>query len=84
MARLMDCFARRLQIQERMTCQIAEALMDGLKPKGVGVVCVAQHLCITGRGVAKQGAEMVTSEMLGVLRDQPATRQEFLSLIGGV
>jgi GTP cyclohydrolase I len=73
-------YARRLQVQERMTVQIAEALQDVLKPEGVGVVVDASHLCMMMRGVQKQNSVMTTSVMLGRMRDNPATRQEFLSL----
>ncbi len=79
--RLVDIFARRLQVQERLTCQIAETLQEHLKPKGVGVVMEAQHLCTMMRGVQKQNTRMVTSSMLGIFRTDPKTRMEFLSLI---
>jgi GTP cyclohydrolase I len=81
LARLVDAHARRLQIQERMTADIANSLMDELKPYGVGVVIKATHGCMTTRGVNKHEATMVTSRMLGVFRDVSATRQEFLSAI---
>lgn len=80
MARLVDCFARRLQIQERMTRQIANTMQEVLKPKGVGVVVQAKHMCMVCRGVMKQRSEMVTSALLGVMR-KPEPRQEFLSLV---
>ena len=79
--RLVDIFSRRLQVQERLTCQIAETLQDRLKPKGVGVVMEAQHLCTMMRGVQKQNTKMVTSSMLGTFRTDSRTRMEFLSLI---
>lgn len=81
LARLVDCFARRLQIQEKMTIQIAEAIVKYLKPKGVAVVVEAHHQCMSCRGVGKQSTTMITSEMVGVLRTNPAARAEFLSLI---
>ena len=79
--RLIEMFSRRLQIQERLTTQIAETLMDILKPKGVAVTCDAQHLCMMMRGVEKQHSSTVTSAMLGEFRDRKETRDEFLSLI---
>ncbi len=79
--RLVNAFARRLQVQERLTCQVAEALQEHLQPKGVGVVMEAQHLCVMMRGVEKQNTKMVTSSMLGTFRTDPKTRMEFLSLI---
>lgn len=78
--RLVDVFARRLQVQERMTRQIAEAIEDAIAPMGVGVVIEAQHLCMMMRGVEKQASHTVTSAMLGVFQKQP-TRQEFLALV---
>ena len=81
LARLADLFARRLQVQERLTDQIARALMDTLQPEGVGVIVEAQHLCMMMRGVEKQNSEMRTSAMLGVFRRRPETRAEFLALI---
>lgn len=81
LARLVDAHARRLQIQERMTADIANSLMDELKPYGVGVVIKATHGCMTTRGVNKHEATMVTSRMLGVFRDDSATRQEFLAAV---
>ncbi len=80
LARLVECFARRLQVQERMTQQIAAAMEEHLRPQGVGVVVRARHSCMACRGVRKAEAEMVTSTMLGALRDEPAARAEFLSL----
>lgn len=81
MPRLVECFARRLQIQERLTKQIAEAMQDILKPQGVGVLVRARHLCMACRGVKQQEAEMVTSALLGQFRKQEV-RAEFLNLIG--
>ena len=80
-ARIVDLFARRLQVQERLTQQIAEAVRDAVHPQGVGVVLEGQHLCMMMRGVEKQGSQTVTSSMLGVFRTQQQTRNEFLSLI---
>lgn len=80
-ARLVDVFARRLQIQERMTQQIAQQIFESIAPEGVGVVVEAQHLCMLMRGVEKQNSKMMTSSMLGSFRKDPATRSEFLSLI---
>jgi GTP cyclohydrolase I len=79
--RLVDVFARRLQVQERLTSQIAETIMEKIKPLGVGVVIEAKHLCMIMRGVEKQNSVAVTSAMLGVFRDEIETRQEFLSLV---
>ena len=79
--RLVDCFARRLQVQERLTCQVAETLQQQLQPRGVAVVVEARHLCMMMRGVAKQNAAMVTSSMLGRFRTDPKTRSEFFALI---
>ena len=79
--RLVDMFSRRLQIQERLTTQIAETLMEKIRPHGVGVVIEARHLCMMMRGVEKQHSSAVTSAMLGVFRDQEQTREEFLSLV---
>ncbi len=81
MARLVDVFARRLQVQERMTRQIAQALNKELKPKGVAVVIEAEHLCLSSRGACKPGCKTVTSYMLGVFRNEPETRSEVLSLM---
>jgi GTP cyclohydrolase I len=80
--RIVDMFAKRLQLQERMTTQIAEAVNDVLKPKGVGVVTEAYHLCMIMRGVEKHESKTVASAMLGGFRTNPRTRAEFLSLIG--
>lgn len=82
LARLVDCFARRLQVQERLTMQIADAIEQHLAPLGVGVVVAATHSCMACRGVRKPGAEMVTSAMRGALRDHPEARAEFLTLAG--
>lgn len=82
LARLVEAFARRLQIQEKMTVQIANAINDVLEPKGVAVVVEAAHQCMTTRGVHKPGVTMVTSRMLGAFRDDPTTRREFLAMIG--
>jgi len=80
--RLVNMFSRRLQIQERLTNQIAQAIQKGIQPLGVGVVIEARHLCMVMRGVEKQRSETVTSAMLGAFRENQQTRQEFLSLIG--
>jgi len=79
--RLVDHFSRRLQIQERLTTQIAETLMKKIRPQGVGVVIEARHLCMMMRGVEKQHSQAVTSAMLGVFREHQQTREEFLSLV---
>lgn len=79
--RVVDAFSRRLQVQERLTVQIAHTLHDKLKPHGVGVVMEARHLCMSMRGVERQNTVAVTSEMLGVFRTQQQTRDEFLKLI---
>jgi GTP cyclohydrolase I len=79
--RLVDMFARRLQVQERLTVQIAEAIAENVKPRGVGVVIEAMHFCMIMRGVEKQNSVAVTSCMLGAFRDQQQTREEFLQLI---
>ncbi|MBS98567.1 MAG: GTP cyclohydrolase I FolE [Oceanospirillaceae bacterium] len=81
-ARIVDMFARRLQIQENMTKEIAEAIQQVTGAQGVGVIIEAQHMCMMMRGVEKQNAEMKTSMMLGTFRSNPATRNEFLSLVG--
>jgi GTP cyclohydrolase I len=80
--RLVNMFSRRLQIQERLTNQIAEAIQKSIQPLGVGVVIEARHLCMIMRGVEKQRSEAVTSAMLGAFRENQQTREEFLSLIG--
>src|SRR5579864_6784996 len=82
LARLVDAFAKRLQIQEKMTVQIADALNTVLQPKGVGVILEAAHQCMSTRGVHKPGTSLVTSRMLGAFREDPSTRREFLSIIG--
>jgi GTP cyclohydrolase IA len=79
--RLVDVFARRFQIQERLTTQIAETIMETVKPQGVGVIIEARHLCMIMRGVEKQNSVAVTSSMLGVFRDCDQTRAEFLRLV---
>jgi GTP cyclohydrolase IA len=78
--RLVEVFARRLQVQERMTEQIADALMQILRPEGVGVICEAYHLCMMMRGVEKQNSKTITSAMHGVFLEDPRTREEFLRL----
>ncbi len=82
LARVVEAYAKRLQIQEKMTAQIANAINDVLHPKGVAVVVEAEHQCMTTRGIHKSGVSMVTSTMLGAFRDDHATRREFLTLIG--
>jgi GTP cyclohydrolase I len=82
LARLVEAYAKRLQIQEKMTAQIANAINDVLQPSGVAVIIEASHQCMTTRGIHKQGALMVTSQMLGAFRDNPTTRREFLAMIG--
>ena len=82
LARIVDLFARRLQIQERLTNEVAGSIMDTIAPEGVGVVIEAQHLCMMMRGVEKQNSCMVTSAMLGSFRRESSTRNEFLKLIG--
>ena len=80
-ARLVDVFARRLQVQERLTREVAEAIEDAIHPQGVAVILEAQHLCMMMRGVEKQHSATVTSAMLGVFKSQLQTRNEFLSLV---
>jgi GTP cyclohydrolase I len=80
LARVVETYAKRLQIQEKMTAQIADTIERVLKPAGVGVIIKATHHCMTTRGVHKPGTELVTSRMLGCFRDNPVTRQEFLSI----
>ncbi len=82
-ARVVDIFARRLQVQERLTDQIADALQTTLEPAGVGVVVEAYHLCMMMRGVEKQHSKTVTSALRGAFRDDPRTRDEFLRLVQG-
>ncbi len=82
LARLVDMFARRLQLQERLTEQISRVVMESVDAKGVGVMIEARHLCMMMRGVEKQNSTMVTSSVLGVFRESVPTREEFLSLIG--
>ncbi|MFQ5950415.1 MAG: GTP cyclohydrolase I FolE [Nitrospiria bacterium] len=79
--RVVEIFSRRLQLQERLTCQIAEAILEKVDPLGVGVVMEAQHLCMMMRGVEKQNAKTVTSAMLGVFKTDPKARAEFLDLL---
>ncbi len=83
LARVVEHFARDLQLQERLTTQVADCLQGQLDPKGVGVVLEAEHLCMSLRGVQKAGARTVTSALHGLVRDDPRTREEFLSLTGG-
>lgn len=80
LARVVDVFAKRLQIQEKMTAQIANTLQEALRPKGVGVIIRAAHACMTTRGVHKAGTDLVTSCFLGCFRDDPETRREFVAL----
>jgi len=80
-ARIVDCFARRLQIQERLTEQVAQSVMTEVQAEGVGVVMECHHLCMMMRGVEKQNSVMTTSVVLGSFRNDPATRQEFMTLI---
>lgn len=82
--RIVDMFSRRLQLQERLTQQVAEAIEEVISPRGVGVLCEAQHFCMMMRGVEKQGSSTITSTMLGSFRTRKATRDEFLSLVGGL
>jgi GTP cyclohydrolase IA len=81
-ARLVDVYAKRFQVQEKMTAEIAGCLQNVLKPYGVGVVIEATHQCMTTRGVHKRGVTMITSQMLGVFRSRQETRQEFFAAIG--
>ncbi len=83
LARVVDILARRPQMQERLTSQVADAIMDGLRPDGVAVVIEAEHLCMTMRGVQKPGARMITSAIRGGFRRRGVTRSEFLSLVQG-
>jgi GTP cyclohydrolase I len=82
--RIVDAFARRLQVQERLTTQISEELMRILKPQGVAVIIEAAHLCMMMRGVEKQNSYTITSSMRGVFRTEPATRKELMDLLGGM
>jgi len=82
LARVVDLFARSMQVQERLTTQIAGWLRQQLEPRGVGVVLEAEHLCMSLRGVQKQGATTVTTALHGLVRDDPRARQEFLALTG--
>ena len=81
MARITDMFSQRLQVQERLTAQIAEAINETLSPKGVAVVMEGKHLCMMARGVEKQNSNMVTSHVLGVFREDRSTRSEFMNLL---
>jgi len=81
LARVVDAYARRFQIQEKLTAQIANTIQEVLQPRGVAVVIEANHQCMSTRGVHKPGASMVTSRMLGAFRDDPSTRREFLAMI---
>ena len=82
LARLVEVFAKRMQIQEALTSQIADTIQAALEPRGVGVVIEAAHQCMTTRGIRKPGVNLVTSRMLGSFRDDPTTRREFLTMIG--
>jgi len=82
LARVVDAFARRFQVQEKMTAQIANCIQDVLQPKGVGIVIEATHQCMTTRGIHKDGVSMVTSQMVGTFRKDARTRAEFLRMIG--
>ena len=81
LARVVEAYAKRLQIQERLTAQIANTIEQALKPKGIGVVIKATHHCMTDRGINKQGTDLVTSRMLGCFRENAMTRHEFLSMV---
>ena len=83
LARIVDCFARRLQIQERLTAQVAREIMDAVDAEGVGVVMECRHLCMMMRGVEKQNSVMTTSSVLGSFHEDQATRSEFLGLVSG-
>jgi len=80
LSRLVNVYARRLQVQERLTCQVADALMTHLQPVGVGVVIKARHMCMESRGVCQQGHHTITSALRGVMKDEPGARSEFLQL----
>jgi GTP cyclohydrolase IA len=82
LGRVVDMFAHDLQVQERLTTQVADWLEDVLKPRGVGVIVEAEHLCMSLRGVQKPGSQTITSALRGLVKDGPRTRQEFLSLVG--
>ena len=82
LARVVDVYARRLQVQEKMTAQVAQAIHDALEPRGVGVIIDSEHHCMTTRGVHKPGTTMVTSRMLGAFRDDSQLRREFLAMVG--
>jgi len=82
LARVLEVYAKRLQIQEKLTAQVANTIQEVLEPQGIAVVIEAAHQCMTTRGVKKPGVTMVTSKMLGCFRDNPETRREFLSIIG--
>lgn len=81
LSRVLDIFARRLQVQERLTNQVADCLMEHLDPRGVGVVIKARHMCMESRGICQQGHHTITSALRGVMKDQPDTRSEFMTLI---
>lgn len=83
LARVVNAFARRLQIQEKLTAEIAEAIQDVLRPQGVGVMIEAEHTCMTMRGVDTPGSSLITSRLMGVIRDDPRTREEFLRIARG-
>lgn len=83
LARVVDVFAKRPQLQERMTTQIADAILEGLQPDGVAVVIQAQHLCMTMRGIRKPGSNVITSATRGLFRSRAATRAEFMALVQG-
>lgn len=82
LARVVEAYAKRLQIQEKLTSQIANTINDVLQPRGVAVIIEAQHQCMTTRGIHKPGVSMVTSRMLGAFRNDPSTRREFLAMVG--
>jgi GTP cyclohydrolase I len=82
LARVVEAFSRRFQVQEAMTAQIANCIQDVLEPRGVGVVIEAVHQCMTTRGIHKEGVSMITSQLLGTMRSDPRTRSEFLDMIG--
>lgn len=83
LSRLVDCFGRRLQVQERLTTQIADALWTHLQPKGVGVIVTARHMCMESRGICQQGHDTRTSALRGVVKDDPSLRAEFIKLAQG-